>query len=74
LAPLVQAGGRVAGDRVPADHQGLDEERERDGALYVDAKSVVSVIETIFPLEEIAAAHRSLEKSGEFGKRVVQVA
>jgi len=31
--PLVQAGGRVAGDRVPADHQGLDEERERDGAL-----------------------------------------
>jgi len=33
LPPLRQAGGRVAGDGVPAGHEGLDEEGERDGAL-----------------------------------------
>jgi len=45
-----------------------------DLAGYVDAKSVVPVIEAVWPLEEIAAAHRSLEKSGGFGKRVIQIA
>ena len=33
LPPLFEACGRVAGDGVPADHQGLDEKRERDGPL-----------------------------------------
>jgi NADPH:quinone reductase-like Zn-dependent oxidoreductase len=45
-----------------------------DLAGYVDAKSVVPVIEAVYPLEEIAAAHRSLERGGGFGKRVIQVA
>ena len=31
-------------------------------------------IGAVYPLEEIAAAHRSLEHSGGFGKRVIQVA
>ena len=43
-------------------------------ARYVEDKSVVPVIEAVYPLDEIAAAHRSLETSGGFGKRVVQVA
>ena len=43
-------------------------------ARYVDDKSVVPVIEAVFPLDDIAAAHRSLDKSGGFGKRVIQVA
>jgi len=43
-------------------------------AGYVDDKSVTPVIEAVFPLDEITAAHRSLDKSGGFGKRVVQVA
>lgn len=42
-------------------------------ASYVDGKSVSPVIEAVYPLEEIAAAHRSLEKSGGFGNRVIQV-
>jgi NADPH:quinone reductase-like Zn-dependent oxidoreductase len=48
--------------------------RLTDLAGYVDAKSVVPVIDSDYPLEEIAAAHRSLERSGGFGKRVIQVA
>jgi NADPH:quinone reductase-like Zn-dependent oxidoreductase len=45
-----------------------------DLARYVDDKSVVPVIEAVYPLDDIAAAHRSLEKSGGFGKRVIQIA
>jgi NADPH:quinone reductase-like Zn-dependent oxidoreductase len=45
-----------------------------DLAGYVDGKSVTPVIEAVYPLDDIAAAHRSLEESGGFGKRVVQVA
>jgi NADPH:quinone reductase-like Zn-dependent oxidoreductase len=45
-----------------------------DLAGYVDAKSVTPVIEAVYPLDDIAAAHRSLEQSGGFGKRVIQVA
>jgi NADPH:quinone reductase-like Zn-dependent oxidoreductase len=45
-----------------------------DLSRYVDDKSVVPVIEAVYPLDDIAAAHRSLEKSGGFGKRVIQVA
>ena len=45
-----------------------------DLAGYVDDKSVVPVIEAVYPLDDIAAGHRSLEKSGGFGKRVIQVA
>jgi NADPH:quinone reductase-like Zn-dependent oxidoreductase len=41
---------------------------------YVDATSVTPVIDSVYPLDDIAAAHRSLEKSGGFGKRVIQVA
>jgi NADPH:quinone reductase-like Zn-dependent oxidoreductase len=44
-----------------------------DLAGYVDAKSVTPVIEAVYPLDDIAAAHRSLERSGGFGKRVIQV-
>jgi len=44
-----------------------------DLASYVDNKSVTPVIEAVYPLDDIAAAHRSLEKSGGFGKRVIQV-
>jgi NADPH:quinone reductase-like Zn-dependent oxidoreductase len=43
-------------------------------AGYVDGKSVTPVIDSVYPLDDIAAAHRSLEKSGGFGKRVIQVA
>ena len=42
-------------------------------AGYVEDKSVTPVIEAVYPLDDIAAAHRSLEKSGGFGKRVIQV-
>ena len=45
-----------------------------DLAGYVDAKSVTPVIGSVYPLDDIAAAHRSLETSGGFGKRVIQVA
>ena len=43
-------------------------------AGYVDAKSVTPVVEAVYPLGGIAAAHHSLEQSGGFGKRVIQVA
>jgi NADPH:quinone reductase-like Zn-dependent oxidoreductase len=43
-------------------------------AGYVDGKSITPVIEAVYPLDHIAAAHRSLETSGGFGKRVIQVA
>jgi NADPH:quinone reductase-like Zn-dependent oxidoreductase len=42
-------------------------------ASLVDDKSINAVIDSVYPLDDIAAAHRSLEKSGGFGKRVVQV-
>lgn len=45
-----------------------------DLAGYVDAKSVTPVIDSVYPMDDIAAAHRSLEKSGGFVKRVIQVA
>jgi NADPH:quinone reductase-like Zn-dependent oxidoreductase len=45
-----------------------------DLAGYVEAKAVTPVIEAVYPLDDIAAAHRSLEKSGGFGKRVIQIA
>jgi NADPH:quinone reductase-like Zn-dependent oxidoreductase len=44
-----------------------------DLAGYVDAKTVTPVIDSVYPLAGIAAAHRSLEQSGGFGKRVVEV-
>lgn len=43
-------------------------------AGYVDGKSVTPIIDSVYPLDDIAAAHRSLETSGGFGKRVIQVA
>jgi NADPH:quinone reductase-like Zn-dependent oxidoreductase len=45
-----------------------------DLAGYVDGKSVTPVIDSVYPLDDTAAAHGSLEKSGGFGKRVIQVA
>ncbi len=45
-----------------------------DLAGYVDEKSVTPVIEAVYPLDEIAAAHRSLQNSGGFGKRVIRIA
>jgi len=69
LASRVHGGRRVQFIQAPPTAQLLT-----DLAGYVDAKSVVPVIEAVWPLEEIAAAHRSLEKSGGFGKRVIQIA
>jgi len=69
LASRVHGGRRVRFIQAPPTSRLL-----ADLAGYVDAKSVVPVIEAVWPLEEIAAAHRSLEKSGGFGKRVIQVA
>ncbi|MEU7852119.1 NAD(P)-dependent alcohol dehydrogenase, partial [Micromonospora parva] len=43
-------------------------------AEYVDNKSVLPVVDSVYPLEDIATAHRSMEKSGGFGKRVIQMA
>jgi NADPH:quinone reductase-like Zn-dependent oxidoreductase len=43
-------------------------------ASYVDSKSVIPVIDSVYSLDDIAAAHRSLETSAGFGKRVVQIA
>jgi NADPH:quinone reductase-like Zn-dependent oxidoreductase len=40
---------------------------------YADAKIVTPVIDSVYPLADIAAAHRSLEQSGGFGKRVVEI-
>jgi NADPH:quinone reductase-like Zn-dependent oxidoreductase len=69
LASVVHGSRRVRFIRAPPTTELL-----ADLARDVDAKSVVPVIEAVFPLEETAAVHRSLEKSGGFGKRVVQVA
>lgn len=68
LASRVHGGRRVRFVQMPPTAQLL-----ADLAGYVDAKSVVPVIEAVYPLEDIAAAHRSLENSGGFGKRVIQV-
>ena len=43
-------------------------------AGYVDGKSVAPVIEAVYSLDNIVAAHRSAETSGGFGKRVIRVA
>jgi NADPH:quinone reductase-like Zn-dependent oxidoreductase len=43
-------------------------------AGYVDSKSIIPVVDSVYPLDDIAAAHRSLEKSGGFGKRVIEIA
>jgi NADPH:quinone reductase-like Zn-dependent oxidoreductase len=43
-------------------------------AGYVDTKAVVPVVEAVYPLEDIAAAHRAQEQGDGFGKRVVQIA
>jgi NADPH:quinone reductase-like Zn-dependent oxidoreductase len=45
-----------------------------DLAGYVECRSVTPVIEAVYSLDGIAAAHRSLEQGGGFGKRVIQVA
>lgn len=45
-----------------------------DLARYIDDKSVTAVIDSVYQLDQIADAHRSLETSGGFGKRVIQVA
>ena len=68
LASRVHGSRRVRFVQMPPTAQLL-----ADLAGYVDAKSVVPVVEAVYPLEDIAAAHRSLENSGGFGKRVVQV-
>jgi NADPH:quinone reductase-like Zn-dependent oxidoreductase len=68
LASAVHGRRRVRFIQAPPTTQLLT-----DRAGYVDAKSVVPVIDSVYPLEEIAAAHRSLEESGGFGKRVIQI-
>src|SRR6266571_2574098 len=42
LPPPLDVGGGIAGDGVPADHEGLDEERERDGPLDSALRAVAS--------------------------------
>jgi len=42
-------------------------------AGYADGKSVVPVVEAVYSLDDITAAHRDLETSSRFGKRVIQV-
>ncbi len=69
LASTVHGSRRVRFVRSPATGPLLT-----DLADYVDDKSVVPVIEAVYPLDDIVAAHRSLEKSGGFGKRVIEVA
>ena len=69
LASRIHGSRRVRFIQAPPTTQLLT-----DLAGYVDAKSVVPVIEAVYPLDDIAAAHRSLEKSGGFGKRVIQIA
>lgn len=44
-----------------------------DLAGYADSKSVTPVIDSRYLLNDIAAAHRSLEHSGGFGKRVIEI-
>jgi len=43
-------------------------------AGYVDGKSVTPVTGAVYSLDDIAVAHRALETSGGFGKRVIQIA
>jgi NADPH:quinone reductase-like Zn-dependent oxidoreductase len=68
LASRIHGSRRVRFVQMPPTAQLL-----ADLAGYVDAKSVVPVVEAVYPLDHIAAAHRSLEKSGGFGKRIIQV-
>jgi len=69
LASGVHGSRRVRFVRSPATGPLL-----ADLAGYVDDKSVTPVVEAVYSLDDIATAHRSLEKSGGFGKRVIQVA
>jgi NADPH:quinone reductase-like Zn-dependent oxidoreductase len=69
LASAVHGGRRVRFTQCPPTTELLTAL-----ARYVDGKSVTPVVDSVYPLDDIAAAHRSLEKSGGFGKRVIQVA
>lgn len=43
-------------------------------AALVDDKSIVPVIDSVYSLDDAAAAHRSVEAGGGFGKRVIRSA
>lgn len=65
-ASTVFGGRRVRFAQMPPTHQLL-----ADLAGMVDGKDVQPVIDSVYPLDDIAAAHRSVEAGGGFGKRVV---
>lgn len=44
-----------------------------DLTAYVESGAIRPVIDTIYPLADVAAAHRALEARGTRGKRVIQV-
>jgi NADPH:quinone reductase-like Zn-dependent oxidoreductase len=69
LASRIHGGRRIRFVQSPPTPELLT-----DLGRYVDAKSVIAVIDSVYPLDGIAAAHQSLEKSGGFGKRVIQIA
>ncbi|MEU1388451.1 MULTISPECIES: NAD(P)-dependent alcohol dehydrogenase [unclassified Nonomuraea] len=45
-----------------------------DLTRYVDSSAIRPVVDTVFPLDDIAAAHRTLEAGGVRGKVVVRIA
>ncbi len=42
-------------------------------AGYVDSGAIKPIIDSIYPLSDIAGAHRSLEAGGGRGKRIIQI-
>ena len=42
-----------------------------DLATYVEAGAIRPIIDTVYPLAEISAAHKAVEKGGRRGKQVV---
>jgi NADPH:quinone reductase-like Zn-dependent oxidoreductase len=43
-------------------------------AAYVERKAVTPTIDSVYPVQDIASAHRSVEAGGGFGKRVIRLA
>lgn len=65
-ASAIHRSRRIRQIQVPPGHDQLAELADR-----VDAKDIKPVIHSTYPLDDVAAAHRSIETPGGFGKRVV---
>lgn len=65
-ASAVHGSRRVRLVRMPATGKLL-----ADLATLIDSGGVAPVIDRVYPLDDIAAAHRSVEAGGGFGKRVI---